>query len=89
MPPLNGGYIVITLDGEELHLVSAPSMVWGAGRHRDSVAENFDEFDDEHGNEFRISIYSSNVGVDWEIDITTEDDILKDHISVEYHANDY
>ena len=88
MPPLNGGYIVITLDGEELHLVSAPSMIWGADRHRDSVAENFDQFD-ENGNEFSISIYSSNVGVDWEISVTTEDDTLKSRISVEYHANDY
>ena len=89
MPPFNGGYIVINLDGEELYIVSVPSMIWGTERYRDSIVDNFEQLDDENGNVFNVSVYSSKVGVDWEIDVITEDETLEDRISVEYHANEY
>ncbi len=89
MPPINGGYLIMTLDGEEFHIISAPSMILNTDRHRDIVVENFDHFKDEQGNIFDISVYSSNVGVDWELQVNTEDSSLKNRIDLEYHANDY
>ncbi len=89
-PPLSGGYLIISIDGREFHIASVPSPIL-ADRHRDSVCENFDVAEDDEGNEFSITIWSSNVGVDWTIDITpkADEDDLRKRIKVEYQANDY
>ena len=91
MPPLSGGYLIILLDNKEVHVVSVPSPNIFADRHRDSVSENHDEFEDSDGNEFSISVWSSNVGVDWQLDITSTNnkENLKDRIGVEYRPNDF
>jgi len=93
MPPISGGYLIINLDGNELHIVSVPSPVLGADRHRDSVSENFDTIEDDDGNNYSINVWSSNVGVDWQIDVTAasgaSEDELKGRIEVEYQANDF
>lgn len=93
MPPISGGYLIINLDNKEFHIVSVPSPVLGADRHRDSVTENDEEVEDDDGNEFAITVWSSNVGVDWRIDVTAKDKAseaaLKRRINVEYQANDF
>ena len=95
MPPLSGGYLIILLDDKEIHVVSVPSPNVFADRHRDSISENHDEFEDTDGNGFSISVWSSNVGVDWQLDVTSTStsnnskDHLKNRIGVEYRPNDF
>jgi len=91
LPPVTGGYISIKKDGKEFHIASVPSLVLGADRYRDSVTENDDEFIDDEENGFAISIFSSNVGVDWELSLTAkngDDEELAKHIEMEYQSND-
>lgn len=91
MPPLSGGYLIILLDNQEIHVVSVPSPNIFADRHRDSISENHDKFEDSDGNEFSISVWSSNVGVDWQLEITSvkNKENLKERIGVEYRPNDF
>tara|TARA_R110002167_G_scaffold2284_3_gene11692 strand:- start:1501 stop:1812 length:312 start_codon:yes stop_codon:yes gene_type:complete len=93
MPPVSGGYLIINLDGNEFHIVSVPSPILGADRHRDSVSENYDSVEDSDGNQYSINVWSSNVGVDWQIDVNTSfgigEDELKSRIDVGYQANDF
>lgn len=90
MPSVSGGYLLIKLDNNELATVGVPSPIF-ADRHRDSVNENDDEFEDEEGNRYRVMVYSSNVGVDWEvtIDAMGDETELKKRVAVEYQANDF
>ena len=46
MPPISGGYLIIKIDGDEFDIVSVPSPILGADRHRDSVTENFDDIEE-------------------------------------------
>lgn len=89
LPPVNGGYLTIKVDGEELFIVSAPSMVPGADRYRDSVTENSESTTDSEGNQFTVTVQSSNTGVDWELTVASHDETLKHRVTVEYQANDY
>jgi len=93
MPPISGGYLIINIDGSEFHITSVPSPVLGADRHKDSVSENYDLVEDDEGNEFSIHVWSSNVGVDWQIDVNVstegDEEDLKERIEVEYQANDF
>jgi len=92
LPPLSGGYISIIKDGKEIHIASVPSFVLGADRYRDSVSENDDEFEDDEGNEFSINIWSSNVGVEWELNLSAKngnDKALANRIKTEYQSNAY
>ncbi|MGF1685016.1 hypothetical protein [Photobacterium minamisatsumaniensis] len=89
MPPISGGYLLIYRGAEELTVVSVPSPNFVADRYRDSVSENYDSFEDDEGNEFSITVWSSNVGVDWTVEVTTENDMLEEQIRVEYHANEF
>jgi hypothetical protein len=91
-PALSGGYISVMKDGEEIHIVSVPSFVFGADRYRDSTSQNEDEFEDDEGNEFFISIVSSNVGVDWELSLSARNGNDKDLVSrikIDYQSNEY
>ncbi|CAN2040782.1 conserved hypothetical protein [Candidatus Magnetomoraceae bacterium gMMP-15] len=91
LPPLSGGYLIISIDKKEFHIVSVPSPVLSADRHRDSVNENTDIIKDKEGNEFSITVLSSNIGVDWFIEVKTKSDEkeLKKRIDVEYQANEF
>jgi hypothetical protein len=91
LTPLSGGYLIITIDKKEFHIVSVPSPVLSADRHRDSVNENSDFVEDKEGNEFSITVLSSNVGVDWTIEVKTKSDEeeLRKRIDVEYQANEF
>ena len=91
LPPLSGGYLIIYIDKKEFNIVSVPSPVLSADRHRDSVTENSDIVEDEEGNEFSITVLSSNVGVDWIIEVETKSDEeeLRKRIDVEYQANEF
>ncbi|MDY4370126.1 hypothetical protein SNR26_20700 [Pectobacterium brasiliense] len=89
LPSVSGGYLVITIDGEEIATVGVPSPAF-EDRYRDSLVENDDEFTDEEGNTYSISVYSSNVGVEWVVTVDSEDtDSIKDRLHVEYQANEY
>ena len=91
LPPLAGGYLIINIDKKEFHIVSVPSPILGADRHRDSVNDNFDTVEDGEGNEFTITVWSSNVGVDWKVDIEANEgeEEFKQRIDVEYKANEF
>ena len=93
MPPVSGGYLIVKIDGDEFDIVSVPSPILGADRHRASVTENFDHIEDKEGNQFSIIVWSSNVGVNWKISITASDiekeKALKERIDVKYQANDF
>ncbi len=91
LPPLSGGYLIISIDQKEFYIISVPSPVLGADRYKDSVNENSDIVEDDEGNEFSITVLSSNVGVDWQIDVKVkgdEEDFRK-RIDVEYQANEF
>ena len=91
MPPISGGYLIINLDGKEFCIVSVPSPVLVASRYRDSITDNHEMLEDKNGNVFSITVWSSNIGVDWEMDITTSgnEETLKNRIDVEYQANGF
>ncbi len=91
LPPLSGGYLIINIDEKEFYIVSVPSPVLGVDRYKDSVNENSDIVEDDEGNEFSITVLSSNVGVDWQIDVKAEGDEEKfrKRIDVEYQANEF
>lgn len=91
-PALSGGYISIIKDGKEIHISSVPSFVFGSDRYRDSLSRNEDEFEDDEGNEFSITIVSSNVGVDWELRFSAkngQDQDLASRIAMDYQKNEY
>lgn len=90
LPSGSGGYLYITVDGQELGTVSVPSPAY-EDRYSDSIVENDDAFEDDEGNQYDVSIYSSNVGVEWVITVSNErnDSDIKDRIKVEYQANEY
>jgi len=89
MPAINGGYLIVRVNGKELCILSVPSLILSADRHRDSVTENSDCIEDEKGNIFNISVFSSNVGVDWDLMVETENNELQQLVDIEYQANEY
>ncbi len=88
-PPVSGGYLIIKKDKQTFHVVTVPSPNLYADRYKDSISENDDTFEDDTSNEFTMNVWSSNVGVDWQLDIalSKNDDSLSERISVEYRAN--
>ncbi|WP_057621868.1 hypothetical protein [Vibrio crassostreae] len=90
MPSISGGYLVIKFDDNEIGMVSVPSPIF-ADRHRDSINQNFDDFEDKFGNQYSILVTSSNVGVDWTVTVKNNDDEsdLEEKLEVEYIANDF
>lgn len=40
MPPIFGGYLITYRNEDEVEVVSVPSPILGADRHRDSVSDN-------------------------------------------------
>ncbi|HHG3261857.1 TPA: hypothetical protein ACPVXX_004486 [Vibrio parahaemolyticus] len=89
MPSISGGYLLVTLDGEEVATVGVPSPNF-ADRHSDSVNDNYDDFEDSEGNQYSVTVWSSNVGVDWEVEINSlSESDLESRIDVEYQSNDY
>ncbi|MBA6222613.1 hypothetical protein H4J51_17460 [Colwellia sp. MB02u-18] len=90
LPSINGGYLVIRFNGAEVGMVSVPSPIF-ADRHRDSINQNHDEFEDENGNTYDVFVSSSNVGVDWTVNVSNSDleQEIENLVAVEYIANDY
>ncbi len=93
LPAVNGGYITVYLEDAELYIASVPSFNLMAEKHRDSVVENTEEFMDKDENEYVINIWSSNVGVDWDLEIYPKDEkarfALLKRIRIEYESNPY
>lgn len=69
MPTPFGGYLIINLDGKEFHITSVPSPVVNHLPYQNIVVENSDIVADSEGNEFDINVYSSSLGLDWQIEI--------------------
>lgn len=92
MPSISGGYLLVTIDGEEISTIGVPSPIL-ADKHRDSVNENYDDFDDDQGNQYSVTVWSSNVGVDWEVTVTVaagaDESAVEERVEVEYQANDF
>ncbi|EOV3406626.1 hypothetical protein ACONJS_004551 [Vibrio parahaemolyticus] len=92
MPSISGGYLLVTIDGEEISTIGVPSPIL-ADKHRDSVNENYDDFEDSEGNQYEVMVWSSNVGVDWEVTVKAaqgiDENILEERVEVEYQANDF
>lgn len=90
LPAQYGGYLTVYMDGQEFYITSVPSFVANAPRYHDSIVENLDHVQDDDGNIFDIRVLSSNLGVDWNIQIQSKQaDELKQRINVEYLANEY
>ena len=89
MPSIAGGYLVIKLNNQVFHITSVPSPFLLGEGYRDSIVENDDDLEDDDGNHYLVNVWSSNVGVDWEIKIDTADDELKNRVSVEYQPNEF
>ena len=89
MPPVSGGYLIVYRGSVELSVVSVPSPNFVADRYRDSVSENSDSFEDDNGNDYSVTVCSSSVGVDWTLEVSTDDPVLESEIKVEYHANEF
>jgi hypothetical protein len=90
LPSINGGYLVIRFEDSEIGMVSVPSPIF-ADRHRDSINQNFDDFDDELGNQYSVFVSSSSVGVDWTVTVSndTDESSIEEKLEVEYIANDF
>jgi len=90
--PILGGYIYIKKEGKEFHIASVPSLAPGINLYRENVLENDDNFKDNEGNQFVISIWSSHVGIDWKLRLSAkngDDEALAKQIEMEYQSNDY
>ncbi len=66
---LNGSFITIYKDANEVYILSVPSPNLFADNYRDSVDANDDIFDDEEENSYNIEAVSSNTGVDWTVTV--------------------
>ncbi|HEO66104.1 MAG TPA: hypothetical protein ENI73_09585 [Spirochaetes bacterium] len=92
-PALNGGYIYIYKNGIELHIVSVPSPNLLGERHSDTLVDNYEDFEDGEGNEYSIDIFSSNIGVDWELEVIpknpAEEDQLIESLTLKYEENPF
>ncbi len=91
-PALNGGYIYIYKNGIELYIASVPSPNLSGERQADIEVSNYEDFEDEE-NEYTISIDSSHVGVDWELEITPKNPAEKDQriesLTLKYKENPF
>ncbi len=92
LAPVSSGYLLLTLDGEELHMLGVPSPMERAESHAESVSENYDELEDADGNSYTVNVCSSDQGVDWIVEVQTEhaeqDALLKPRVNVQYCNND-
>ena len=89
LPAIDGGYLYIHKDKKLLSIVSIPSPNLLAERNRDSIVENDDDFVDEDGNEYSITIQSSMYGIDWFLtNYPDNEDVIK-QLSYEVKYNEY
>ena len=93
LPAVNGGYLTVYSENVEIYIASVPSFNLMAEKYRDSIVENTEEFVDKDENEYVINIYSSNVGVDWDLEIYPKNNAdrlaLIKKIRIEYESNQY
>lgn len=92
-PSFGGSYLSILKNGKEIYIASVPSFNLIAERHRDNGADNCETFKDTDGNEFSISIWSTNVGVDWELEVNAKEtggnEKILASLEVRYEHNEY
>jgi len=89
-PALAGGYLSVLKDGKEIFIAAVPSLVPCFDRYRDSVSENDEIFEDEEGNEIAVTVQSSSVGVDWQIDVNQREgaESLKGRLDARFQPNE-
>jgi hypothetical protein len=89
-PALAGGYLSLLKDGREIFIAAVPSPLPFADRHRETIAENDEIFEDEEGNEISISVQSSNVGIDWFIEVNQKEgaENLEGRLDTRFQANE-
>ncbi len=86
---MSGGYLYIYLGDTLLHIASIPLPNLLGEMNRDTEVVNKDEFKDEKGNEFRISIFSSAAGIYWELETYPEDEKIVSQLRYEVKINEY
>ena len=85
---LEGGYLYIYLHGSLIHIAGIPSPYLLADRASDSTVENTDAFTDKDGHDFKIVIYSSITGIEWELYNHPDDESLILGLTYEVKIND-
>jgi hypothetical protein len=88
-PALNGGYLYVYKGDKLLHIASIPSPNLLGDNYRHSFVENDEYFSDDNGNEFRIDILSSNVGVDWILSSYPDDENTVKSIRYKVKQNEF
>lgn len=86
---LAGGYHYIYLNDRLLHIASIPMPNVLAERFSESTTENSDRFEDEHGNEFVITIYSSINGIQWYLEEYPDDANLLMSVHYDVSLNEH
>ena len=86
---LAGGYLYIYLGDTLLHIASIPVPNLIGDMNRNTEVANQDEFADESGHEFLISIYSSAAGIYWELENYPEDKNILSQLRYEVKINEY
>lgn len=86
---LAGGYLYIYSGDMLLHIASIPSPNLLGGSNRDTEVENHDEFTDENGNLYLISIFSSAGGIHWELEAYPDDQEVLEQLRYEVKLNEY
>lgn len=91
MPTHAGGYLVVSVDQQEVRVVSVPSANQVCGYFNDNGASHTDEFEDDNGHGFSMLVSSTSQGVDWRLNVTAADDQmdLQKRIGVEYRSNEF
>lgn len=86
---LGGGYLYIYSGNTLLHIASIPSPNLLGGSNRDTEVENHDEFTDEKGNTYIISIFSSAAGIYWELEKYPQEQKVLKQLRYEVKLNEY
>lgn len=94
----SGGYLDIKIDGKTIATVSVPAPDFTAERSRDSIVSWDEQFQDNEGNDYDVTVHSSIYGVEWEIDIKVDETScqasekilhdIKDRINITLHLNE-
>lgn len=80
-PLIDGGILTIYFNNEELHKVSVSAPYLGGEKNSESTITDEDEFYDEFGNSYEISIYSSMYDLYYTIELSHAEDEEKAKIT--------
>jgi len=89
LPAINGGFLYVYVQEKNVAIASIPSPNLLAETASKSTVINFDDFTDDEGNEYTISVASSSYGVDWELIKYPEDEEILKSVTYEVKYNEY